>query len=566
MHLPNKKEINLALNSFTKSERIVFFSLTAIFVISTLTVLNIVNNKFLVEVPALGGSLTEGVAGESPRFINPLLATSDADRDLAALIYSGLLRVSSNGDYIGDLAENFKISDDGLSYAFKIRQGAVWHDGQPVTSDDIEFTIQKARDPSIKSYKRPSFEGVSLEKLDDKNIVLKLKQPYSPFLEALTLGILPKHIWNDVSPDAFPYSKWNTSPIGSGPYKIKRISGVNTPEYYDLTPFKYFTLNQPKIEKLKIRFYKNEEELLVAYRSGEVDAINTIPPQTAKTMEDKKIPITRVTLPRIFAVFFNQNNSKILADKSVRIALNTALDKKGIVENVLLGYGQIINGPTLTVKDEGGKEDVDRSEVAKKILEKGGWKFDEKKKNWTKGNKKSTLVLSLDLSTADIPELKSVAELIKKDWEKIGIKTTMKIFEIGDLNQNVIRPRKYDAIFFGEVVGRNPDLFSFWHSSQRNDPGLNIAMYTSGKADKILEEIRVENDTSKRLKKYADLQKEIDNDTPAAFVYSPQFLYALPSKVLGAKIDMVTVPSDRFNNIHKWYIDTEKIWKIFANN
>src|SRR3989338_8064850 len=122
MHLPNKKEINLALNSFTKSERIVFFSLTAIFVISTLTVLNIVNNKFLVEVPALGGSLTEGVAGESPRFINPLLATSDADRDLAALIYSGLLRVSSNGDYVGDLAENFKISDDGLSYAFKIRQ------------------------------------------------------------------------------------------------------------------------------------------------------------------------------------------------------------------------------------------------------------------------------------------------------------------------------------------------------------------------------------------------------------------------------------------------------------
>ncbi len=564
MRKPNKKEINLALNSFNKTERLVFFALVIIFILSTLAILNRVNNRYLIEVPTLGGSLTEGVIGEAPRFINPLLATSDADRDLTQLIYSGLLRVDPSGNYIGDLAESYNISPDGLTYSFKIRKNAVWHDGLPVTSGDIEFTIRKALDPNIKSYKRASFEGVSIEKLDDKNIVLKLKQPYSPFLENTTMGILPKHIWDNIDSSGFSYNKSNMMPIGSGPYKIKNISSKIPPEYYDLAPFKNFTLGEPKIENLRIKFYKNEDTLLKAYRSGSIEAINTIPPEIAKAMEDQGIKIINSTLPRIFAVFLNQNHSKVLADKAVRRALDVSINKDDIIKKVLLGYGVTIDGPIPTPKIDSAKKDSNRTEEAKQILKKGGWKFNNKKNLWEKGSKKSTLVLTLDLSTSDTNELKNVATQVKKNWEELGIKVNLKIFEIGDLNQNVIRPRKYDALFFGEVVGRNPDLFSFWHSSQRNDPGLNISMYTNSKADKLLENARTEQDLNKKMKKYGDLNKEIANDIPAIFIYSPYFLYSLPEKIKNLIVDNITIPSDRFINIHKWYIDTDKIWKIFA--
>ncbi|MDO8493098.1 MAG: ABC transporter substrate-binding protein [bacterium] len=567
MRKPNKKEINLALNSFSKKERLVFFALVIIFILSTLAVFNILNKKYMVEVPALGGTLTEGVIGEAPRFINPLLATSDADRDLVQLIYSGLLRVGPDGSYIGDLAESYNISPDGLTYTFKIRENAVWQDGKPVTSDDVEFTIQKARDPGIKSYKRPSFEGVSVEKPDDKTVVLKLKQPYSPFLENATTGILPKHIWSGVDAENFTYSKFNISPVGSGPYKIESISNSVPPQYYDLTSFEYFTLGEPKIENLRIRFYQGEETLLAAYRSGEVESINTIPPQTAKAMEEQGINITRVTLPRIFAVFFNQNHSKVLADKYARYALEAMIDKEHVVKDVLLGYGQTIDGPISTLQSSpsnASTTDDARTNTAKKFLTKGGWKFNQKTGTWEKTVKKVVTTLRLDLATADTPELKNAATLIKEDWEKLGVKVTLKVFEIGDLNQNVIRPRKYDALFFGEIVGRNPDLFSFWHSSQRNDPGLNIAMYTNSKVDKILENARVQQDPNKKQKNYSDLQKEIANDTPAVFIYSPDFLYSTPTKIKDLVISNITIPSDRFINIYKWYIDTDKIWKIFT--
>jgi peptide/nickel transport system substrate-binding protein len=459
MQKPTKKEINLALNSFSRLERLLFFGLVSIFILSTGAILNKINNKYLVEVPTLGGSLTEGVIGEAPRFINPLLATSDSDRDLTQLIYSGLLRVDQDGKYIGDLAESYDISEDGLTYTFKIRAGAVWHDGKPVTSDDIEFTIQKARDPSIKSYKRPSFEGVTVEKIDDKTVVLKLKQPYSPFLENTTIGILPKHIWNSVDAETFPYSKSNMSPIGSGPYKIESISNktvedsisnISTvPESYDLVSFKDFTLGQPMIENLKIRFYPNEEALLTAYRSGEVNSINTIPPQTARAMEEQSIKIIHSTLPRIFAVFLNQNHSKVLVDKAVRKALDTAIDKNEIVKSVLFGYGKTIDGPVPALQADIEVATSTRIDSAKKILTKGGWKFNTKKNVWEKGSAKAPLTLSLDISTADTPELKNATMLIKKNWEELGVKVNVKVFEIGDLNQNVIRPIKYDALFFG---------------------------------------------------------------------------------------------------------------------
>ena len=148
-------------------------------------------------------------------------------------------------------------------------------------------------------------------------------------------------------------------------------------------------------------------------------------------------------------------------------------------------------------------------------------------------------------------------------WEDLGARVEIKAFDTINLNQNVIRAREYEALLFGEIIGRDLDLFAFWHSSQRNDPGLNIALYANIDADSLLEDARIINNKDVREKKYIAFTEEIKKDIPAVFIYSPDFLYILPKKIKGFEAQKIIIPSERFLNIHNWFIETEKVWKIF---
>jgi peptide/nickel transport system substrate-binding protein len=215
-NIPKEKAIRRAIRSFTAAEKTVFYTFVGIFIISSLALVWKVNASYLVEVPTRGGTLVEGVLG-NPRFINPVLAISDADKNLSALVYSGLTRIDSKGNVVNALAESVSVSDDGLYYSVKIKDGATFHDGEPVTADDVIFTIQKITDPLIKSPRRGNWDGVSVEKVDDLTLNFHLKKPYAPFIENLSVGIMPKHIWNNVTNDEFSFSQFNTLPVGSGP-------------------------------------------------------------------------------------------------------------------------------------------------------------------------------------------------------------------------------------------------------------------------------------------------------------------------------------------------------------
>ncbi|MCR4306436.1 MAG: hypothetical protein NUV42_00545, partial [Candidatus Yonathbacteria bacterium] len=214
--------------------------------------------------------------------------------------------------------------------------------------------------------------------------------------------------------------------------------------------------------------------------------------------------------------------------------------------------------------DESSTSTPSRTDEARAILERNGWTFNEEKGVMEKKTKTGTTQLAFALSTSDVPELKELGELVKKQWEAIGARVDLKVFGTGDLNQNVIRPRKYDALLFGEIVGRDSDLFSFWHSSQRNDPGLNVALYANIAADKLLEETRTISDTDERIKKYQEFKKEIARDMPAVFIYAPDFIYVLPQKVQGVAVGSVKTPSERFLNISEWFIETDRVWKFFV--
>ena len=178
--------------------------------------------------------------------------------------------------------------------------------------------------------------------------------------------------------------------------------------------------------------------------------------------------------------------------------------------------------------------------------------------------KKTTSRIEFSISTGNAPELVRSAELIQEDLRALGMIVDVKTFESGNLSQVVIRPRKYDALLFGEIINHESDLFAFWHSSQRKDPGLNVAMYTNAKVDKILEDAFVTIKEEDRVKKYLQFQDEIRKDMPAVFIYSPSFIYAVSPELNNLSIENITSPGDRFLNSYLWYTKTDKVWKIFS--
>ncbi len=313
-------------------------------------------------------------------------------------------------------------------------------------------------------------------------------------------------------------------------------------------------------------FYPNEKALIDAYSRGVVESIARISPgeavHLASTTAGAQANTLHTPLPRIFGIFFNQNQAPIFINKEVRQALNTATDKQVIIDKVLSGYGVISDSPI--PHTEAAKHTASLEE-AHKILNKAGWVINadgvmEKK------DKKGTQTLQFSIATADSPDLKLAAEIIKSQWEKLGAKVTVKVFEYGDLYQNIIATRKYDALLFGQSVGKDLDLYAFWHSSQRNSPGLNVALYVNSKVDKLLEDARTMADEDTKDKTYEQFEDIIRQDVPAIFLYSPEFIYITPPKVKNFELSSITSPSDRFYNINKAYITTDNVWKIFEDN
>jgi ABC-type transport system substrate-binding protein len=338
---------------------------------------------------------------------------------------------------------------------------------------------------------------------------------------------------------------------------------------YHLASFDDFALGEPYLARVNLRFYPSETELLAAYERGEVESLSAISTEAAATLAARGTRIIDRPLTRIFGVFFNQGESAVLADPAVRQALDTATDRSALVSAILHGYGTPIDRPlppanaTTTGPAASSTPSTTRIAAARAVLERGGWAWDPAAHRWSKKTKGGTLPLAFSLATSDAPELKATAQALKEMWGAVGVQVDLKIYESGDLAKDVIRPREYEALFFGQILGRTPDLFSFWHSKQRLDPGYNIALYTNVGVDKLLEELRASRDLTEQRALANQIATAINRDDPAVFVYSPDFLYALPARIQGVNLPTINTPSDRFALVYQWYAETDKLWKIF---
>ncbi len=545
-----------------KERRLVGFFLLLIIVNSVYLALSYYY-KNTKAVPAYQGEYIEGAVGQ-PRFINPILAqTNDIDSDLSTLVYSGLLKRDSEGKLINDIAESYEIGDGNLSYTFHIKKNVVWHDGKKLTADDIVYTIQTIQNPDFNSPLRASWKGIRVEKIDDYTVKFILKKAYSPFLNNLTFGILPKHLWSFIGASNFPLAEYNIKPIGTGPYKFKQftkdaegriisIELVANKDYYSKPPF---------IEKLTFKFFQSEEEAISAFNRKEIKGINYLAPKNKEKIADlENTNIYRLNMPRYFAVFFNQTKSKALSDETVRLALAYAVDKNKLIKEIFHGEGDPIETPIppqLPGYNPNTKIYDYAVQHAKNILQAAGW-IDS---DGDGIREKEGVKIKFTLVSTDWPELRETSKMLKEMWQKIGADVEIKNVPINELQNDYLKTRSYEALLFGEVLNYDPDPFAFWHSSQKKDPGLNFALYDNMEVDKLLEEARREADGKKREEKYKKFQEIVVDEVPAIFLYSPKYLYVQSKSIRGVELKNIVIPADRFNGVENWYVKTKRVWK-----
>lgn len=553
------------------SDRIILRIAFFVIIGSTLSALILWNNNHTAEVPAQGGTLIEGLVG-TPRFINPTLAVTRADLDATALIFAGLMKINPEGALAPDLAESITVSDDGKTYNVIMRKNLRFHDDTPLTASDVAFTIRLIQNPDLKSPLRGNWTDVTIEEINEYELNIVLTEPYAPFSENFTLGILPKHLWGTVPVEQVPFSKLNTNPVGAGPFMVYKTvtDEAGLINSYRLTAFSKNT--DVQLDTLVLQFYKNEESLVTAFSNHEITSTAYLPASTVNGLNSNSAyTVITEPLPRVFAVFFNQNKSPVLRDTAVRLALSTALDRADIVTQALDGFGVPITTPipetSREVESTSQNESTETASTstldrASTILAKAGWT-----KNSSGGYEKKidgqTETLRITLRTANTPLFERTTEIIARTWRELGVEVQIEQFEQSDLLQSVIRPRDFEGLLFGLDMSRAMDLYPFWHSSQRTDPGLNIAGYANIEVDTLLQKARTATGTDARINANTQVASILTREVPASFLYVPNFVYVLDSTASVTPMDGISKPQERFMNSNQWHMNTDRLWPLF---
>ncbi|MFA7319431.1 MAG: ABC transporter substrate-binding protein [Parcubacteria group bacterium] len=567
--MPEKNSLFLTVSKWLKinktlnlKEKFLFYFLWLVLIGSTISCAFLFYHSKTKAIPAYGGEYIEGIVGQ-PAHINPLLSSSnETDADMARLIYSGLFKYDSAGQISPDLASGYDLSEDKTTYTVHLRENVVWHDNEKFNADDVAFTINLLSDPVYKSPLRSNWQGIQTSVLDDRTIQFKIDKPYVGFLSNLVFGILPKHLWNSITPSNFALNPMNLKPIGTGPYKydsVQKDSNGNIVSYKLISNPAYFT-GKPYISKMTFNFYADEDSVLSALNRKEIMGIGGLSSEKLKDIKvQKSTAIYDLELPRYFAVFFNQTKSIPVASDEVRAALSLATDRQEIINAVLDGNGRPAFSPFLPGMigySDGSAQAEFNTDKANQLLDSKGW--NKGADGW---RAKDETPLEIDLVTTDWSELTQTANLLKSQWEKIGVKVNISSLSITDVQENYIRPREYEALLFGQVVGADPDPFSFWHSSEKKDPGLNLSLFGDDNSDKLIDDGRMQFDTDKRTQDYIDLQKIITDEIPAIFLYSPSYIYPVSRSVQGINLKNLISPAGRFSDANNWYIKTKRISK-----
>lgn len=611
--LPNLTQFKYLANFLSSTEKktligafsLLIVTLTgwSIYFISTHSVLS----------PKNGGEYSEGLIG-TPKYINPIFSsTNDIDTDISSLVYSGLFQYDSNKQLIPDLAAKFTVGSDQKTYDIQLKPGLKWSDGEPLTAEDVLFTFETLQNAEVGSPLIVAFQGVQINKISNDTVRFTLKTPYAPFLDSLTLGILPEHIWSEITPANMRLAQLNLQPVGSGPWKFEKMvkdSGGNI-QSYTLNPNIHYYGQKPYLNTVTFKFFDNYNDAISALRSQNILGLSFVPHNLKDKVNGKSLNNFGLQLPQYTAIFFNQNTTE-LKDDNFRLALAEAIDKKTLIDQALNGdgipldapilpgnlgyydaikkvpfdlnsantildkkwpriqpeeyfkirYAQIIKtiapavSDTSTVKISPTETQPISPTDANNINETIRAEMSSGQSFYRQNGKNDALRLAI--TTADTPEYIKTAEQVAQMWRALGIQTNVITVNSHQIVRDVLKDRNYQILIYGEMIGADPDLYSFWHSTQIDYPGLNLARFNNRDADKLLESARTTLDITSRAKLYQKFQGIITDELPAIFLYSPTYIMAVSKDIKGVKTGNLVSPEDRLGNLNYWYTKTTR--------
>ena len=517
--------------------------------------------------PVHGGSFAEGVVGQSVR-LNPLLDRGNqVDRDINRLLYGALVRFNSFGDPVPELAESFAVSADATLYNFTIRDDAVWHDGEPVTSDDVIYTYSKF---SEEGYSAPEdlkqlWAEVQIVRLDEKNVQFQLPERFAPFMDYMTVGLLPDHLLRGVDGESLIDHPFNLEPIGSGPFRFEEFQRDENGDLIgvSLTAFEEYVLGSPFLERVEFLFFENSEQALQAFQEGEIDGIGQVSDDILEmALAQPELNLHSVRSPSTTVVFLNTQHpdKSYLGEKNFRQALMMAIDRERMIGELLEGQGLIASGPILPGHWAAASNleplpfDV---AAAEGLLAGLGWEIPTgilpgaPEYVRTDGEEP----LSLQLAHLDEPLYFSIAQMLRSSWQKVGIDVELVPFPAQTILSDMLIPREFDAVLTELDASQtaDPDPYSFWHDSQA-ETGQNYSGFEDRNISIWLEQARVTANKERRQELYRDFQFRFRDQVPALMLYHPIFTYAISSDVQGASVGPIFDPSDRFANIGDWFL------------
>ena len=504
--------------------------------------------------PDFGGAYIEGIAG-SPARINPLFTRENpTDATVAALVFAGLTRLDEHGSPFPDLAETWTLSPDGLTYTFTLRRGLRWHDAAPVTADDVVFTYSLLQAPELPIPPRLStlLAGATISALDNRTVVIALAAPYSPLPAYLTLGILPKHSLDGLTMSEIYNSFFNQQPIGAGPYRLVRL----TPSEAELVANPAYHLHQPFIQRVELRFYRDEPAVQAALERGEVQAAlfhGGIPKTDQIELEvSANLRMTPLDTGEITYVYLNLA-LPMFQDRRVRQALLYALDRDALIAGALDGEGARADSP-LSPTSWAYSPSLTRYEpdahLAGLLLDEAGWP-----RGQDGLRRKDGRPLAFTLTTNADPVRVAVAEAVAAAWNQVGLQVSVSAIGVTDLIRNRLEPRKYEATIWARLPTTDPDPYEQWHSSQTTGRGANLTGFSDARIDAVLETARSVSQI-KRKELYIEFQELFAQEVPAIPLYVSTAAYMQEADLQGVRIARLLEPGDRFWQVEEWFLKT----------
>ena len=520
--------------------------------------------------PATGGIYREGLVGRIQR-LNPLLSWyNDVDDDICRLIFSSLVAYDTRGNPQGDLAIDWGISLDGMTYNFAINPAAMWQDGQPVTADDVIFTYELLKQGVgyIPDDVINFWNTVTINPVNEKTLQFVLDEPYAPFFDYLNVGILPRHIYGGMTFEDMVDSKINIQPIGSGPFKLKelvqsngQITGVtieHNPAYYGKQPF---------LDEIQFTYYSDSGLAYQAYQQGLIDGISYISDDVlTQVLAEENLNLYTARRPVMSMVFFNLDNRNVefLQSRNVRRALMTGINREKIASQIMKGQAIISNSPILygnwAYTSEAAVPEYNQERAIELLVREGYILASEQERVRTKvitsvdGNSERK-ALSFTMVYPDDDHHRQIAEQIQQDWGKINVLLNLEAVSYDDLVNHVLPDREYEAALIDLNLSEypDPDPYPFWDQTQISS-GQNYTQWNNKTISQYLETARVETDRAERARLYKNFQILFMEELPALPLFNTVYNYPVSQKVLGVSLGPIYKPGDRFLNISDWYM------------